>query len=288
VIDIVREDVSMTTPDHGPAVQRILLGANLQETREAVPLSITEATKILGWHSGKLSRIESGDGITNTDDLADLVKAYGASAELADQWRQLARDARRRLPPARVPSWAAKYVHLEAAAQELAMFAEASWPGPMQTKDYARAMLARAVTVPAADVDRMALDREKRGDVLATPGAPLVWLVVGEEALHRELGGRAVLRAQLEHVRDMAMVPHINVQVLPFSGGAHSAHGVPFTIVTLVAGRPGIVYLEFLDRSEYVGGDAVRVYARAFDELRSDALSPQATLDMLNRRIDQL
>ena len=184
--------------------------------------------------------------------------------------------------------WAAKYVHLVAAARELKLWNADAFPGTVQTADYARAQLERVVTVRPADVEPMAQDRAKRVERLRAPGAPRLWLVVGEEALHRSIGGPETLRGQLEQVRDLAELENVSVQVMPFSAGAHASHGVSFSIVNLMEGRPGLVYVAGLTTSDYLGREHQRVYDLVFDKLRADALSPQGTIELINRRIAEL
>jgi hypothetical protein len=247
-----------------------------------------EATKALGWYVGKLSRVEQGDLKVSDKDLASAIRTYEIEPERAGELQRLAAESRRKLPPSWVKDWAVRYVHLIAAATELKLWNSDTFPGTVQTADYARETLRHAVTVSAADVDRMAEDRGKRVDRLMQPNAPRLWLVVGEEALRREVGGTAVLRGQLERVRELAELENVSVQVFPFDGGAHSSHGVSFSIINLIEGREGLVYVEGLTDSDYLGGEHVRVYDLAFNHLRAAALSPQRTMDMITRRINEL
>ncbi|KAA2264298.1 helix-turn-helix domain-containing protein [Solihabitans fulvus] len=278
----------MTEPDPGPVVQRILLGADLRDARDAAALSNADASKALGWYTGKLSKIEQGDMKVTDKDLDKAVRLYKIPADHAAKLRQLSVDARRKLPPARVPAHGVKYVNLERAATELKIFNADCFPGTVQTADYARAVLARSVTVSPADVDRMAEDRTKRLERMKSPNAPRLWLVVGEEALCREIGGPAVLRAQLEQVRELAELPHVCVQVVPFDGGAHASHGVAFSIVTLIEGRSGIVFIEGLTATDYLGGEHARIYDLAFENLRATTLSQQRTMERITQRIGEL
>ncbi|MFE0028523.1 Scr1 family TA system antitoxin-like transcriptional regulator [Amycolatopsis sp. NPDC059021] len=275
-------------PDPGPVVQRILLGADLRDAREAAGLSNAEASKALGWYTGKLSKVEQGDMKVSDKDLDKAARIYGIPKSRTAKLRTLATDSRRKLPPARAPEHSVKYVNLERAASELRIYYGDCFPGIVQTADYARGMLERSMTTSPAEVDRMANDRAKRLERMKSPDAPRLWLVVGEEALYREIGGRAALRSQLEHIKELAKLPHVCVQVIPFDGGAHASHGVAFTIVTLIEGRPGIVYVEGLTASDYLGREHVRVYNLAFENLRASTLSQQRTIERINRRIKEL
>lgn len=50
-------------------------------------------------------------------------------------------------------------------------------------------------------------------------GAPQI---LGEGALHQEIGGWEVMRGQLAHLLSFEGNPRINIQVLSFSAGAHA------------------------------------------------------------------
>lgn len=271
-------------------MQRILLGAELRDAREAAGLSSAEATKALGWYAGKLSKIEQGDAKVTDRELVKAVKVYGIDEDRTGRLQQLATDARRRLPPARVPEWAVKYVNLMAAAREVKNFSIDSIAGTAQTRDYAHATLSETVMFSAAELERMSEERAARSErfTASGPDAPLLWLVLDEAALYRQIGGPKVLREQLQKVRELAELPNVTVQVVPFDGGAHSSHGVAFTIVNLFENKPGLVYVESLTGSDYLGREHTRAYNLAYDKLRVAALSERRTTELLGRRIAEL
>jgi len=55
----------------------------------------------------------------------------------------------------------------------------------------------------------------------------------------------AVMRAQLARITELAALPHVSVQVLPFSAGVHPAMEGPFRILGFPGpDDPDVVYLE--------------------------------------------
>lgn len=274
--------------DPGPAVQRMLLGGLLRDAREAAGLTATVATKQLRWYGGKVSKVEGGDLKVDDKDLGAMIRAYQIPDDHAESLRDLARESRRKLPPSRVPGWAAKYVNLVRSAAGLSLYFPDCFPGMVQTREYARAILSASVTIAPAEVDRMAEERAQRAAQVAALTQRRVILIVGEEAVYREVGGRDVLRGQLEQVRELARLPHVTVQIIPFSSGAHASHGVAFTMVRLFDDRPGITYIEAHTGSDYLGTEGSRVYSIVFDTLRASAMSCQDTIDVLTRRITEL
>jgi transcriptional regulator with XRE-family HTH domain len=105
--------------DPGPAVQRIVLGEELRELREAAGLSSDDAASALGWYRAKISKVETGAAKLADKDIARLIEVYGIPSDRQDQLRRLAKEAARRLQPARVPDFATKYVNLEGSAVDV-------------------------------------------------------------------------------------------------------------------------------------------------------------------------
>lgn len=60
---------------------------------------------------------------------------------------------------------------------------------------------------------------------------PQVSSVVDEAALRRLVGGRAVMRAQPNRLSEVAELPHVTIQVVPFGRGGHAAAAGSFTIL---------------------------------------------------------
>ncbi|HEY1572262.1 MAG TPA: helix-turn-helix transcriptional regulator, partial [Pseudonocardiaceae bacterium] len=98
--------------DPGPALQRLLLGDQLRALRVGRSLSAEDVTGQLGWYRAKLGKIESGTMRATTADIDALLTLYGVRGRPAAEVRDLAKDARRKTPPARVADFAKQYVAL--------------------------------------------------------------------------------------------------------------------------------------------------------------------------------
>ena len=71
--------------------------------------------------------------------------------------------------------------------------------------------------------------------------------------LRRPIGGRKVMRAQLEHLIQAAGQPNITIQVIPFAAGWHPALYGMFNIFRFPAEQlPDIVYTEALTSAYYL------------------------------------
>jgi len=94
--------------------------------------------------------------------------------------------------------------------------------------------------------------------------------------LRVQVGGPAVMRAQLLRLADLATRPDLILQVLPLRTPAHVQPVSPFTMLEFAdAAHPAVVYLEHLTGSLLLeDGEDVRRYQAVFDHLRTEALGP--------------
>jgi hypothetical protein len=134
----------------------------------------------------------------------------------------------------------AEYFALEDIATEIRTWQLSFVPGLLQTPDYARAL---AVGNGAwADLDEIEPFVEARMERQARlrGNHPLhVWAVLHEGALRQLVGGRDVIRAQLDHLLTAAELPNVKLQVLPYLAGAHPGMTSAFTIISFA--EPGAV-----------------------------------------------
>nr|WP_237534526.1 DUF5753 domain-containing protein [Streptomyces sp. SID3343] len=155
--------------------------------------------------------------------------------------------------------------------------------GLLQTWDYARALL-RAVRrddTPAM-IDKLVELRMARQQLL-TRAAPLtLWAILDEAVLHRRVGGRQVMCAQLEHLATVGTAPNVTIQVLPYSRGAHPGMAGPFSVIELGSGDPNILYVDSPTGNIYVERPAqVRHHEDVFNHLRAEALPADESAELI-------
>ncbi|MGH3926320.1 MAG: helix-turn-helix domain-containing protein, partial [Pseudonocardiaceae bacterium] len=193
-------------PGGGPTVLRILLGAQLRRLREAMGLTREAAGYTIRASESKMSRLELGRVSFKERDVADLLILYGVTdADERDSLLSLARQANEpgwwHRYSDLLPSWFQAYVGLEEAASRIRTYEVQLVPGLLQTEEYARAVTAQGLeTKSPEEVDRWVSLRMRRQRLLTRAGAPRLWAVVDEAALRRPIGGRDVMRGQLEHL----------------------------------------------------------------------------------------
>lgn len=270
-------------------VTRVQLGILLREWRDRAGLSSKDAADLLEWHPSKLSKVEKGAARISAAELDRLLDKYGVPAEEAERMRALGKEARKRGVAGRVPDWARTYVELEQGADEIKLYDGEMVPGLLQTDEYARALLATSLIAPPEDAPERAAERVQRQQRLTSDNPPDLWVVLGEAALHRLVGGRAVLRRQLEWLLELANARNVSFQILPFSAGEHPALGTQFCLLNFTEPAATFVYLEGLTDATYFDrAPHTEVYARAFRRLLVAAANERESMRMLGDRIEEL
>ncbi|MEU8702192.1 DUF5753 domain-containing protein [Streptomyces sp. NPDC048680] len=156
----------------------------------------------------------------------------------------------------------------------------------MRGRHYARALYrANPEMLTSERVDELVGMRMQRQEVLAHERAPRICVIEGEAALRGEVGGASVMRPQLDQLLALGDRPNIEIQVMPFSAGAHAGlvgafvvFGFPtptFSDVVCIEHVTGTLHLETPDETDR--------YTLAFDSLRSAALSPVDSRDLIHR-----
>jgi transcriptional regulator with XRE-family HTH domain len=274
----------------------MLVGARLRRLRTELGLSREEAAQAIRASEWKIHRLENGQVGFKDRDIIDLLARYGVSdpAEVAD-FLTLAREAN---TPGWwqhygdvLPSWFRTYVDLEQAATLIRTYEGQFVPGLLQTDDYMRAVVRGAhLEESGEEVGRRVRLRLARQMLLTRQGPPRLWAVVDEAALRRPVGGREVMRGQLERLIEATKLPNVTLQILPFAVGAHAAMGSAFSILRFADREiPDIVYLEHLTNAVYLDRrNEVERYLDAMELLCVDSEPPARTVELLERILREL
>jgi transcriptional regulator with XRE-family HTH domain len=268
-------------PAHMRTVGSRRLVIELKQFREAAGLTGEQVAEQMGWSAAKVYRIEGDRVRVLARDAQRLLKLYGIVGEQADAVMELARMARVKdwwhQYSGAIPEWFQFYVGLEAATSAMQEYNAELVTGLLQTEAYARAVMAAAMRADGEDgIDRQIAVRMQRQKRLSAPDAPVLWAVMNEAVLRRQVGGPDVMRDQLAHIDQLAARPNITVQVLPFAAGAHPAMLGSFTLMQFPdpADRD-VVYLEAETGALYLEKpEDVRRYSLMIDYLRAQALGP--------------
>jgi transcriptional regulator with XRE-family HTH domain len=283
-------------PAGGPTVQRMLVGARLRRLRTDMGLTREEAAESIRASEWKIHRLENGQVGFKERDMVDLLRLYEVSdpGEVAE-FLALAREAN---APGWwqhygdvLPQWFRTYVDLESAASLIRTYEGQFVPGLLQTDGYMRAVVRGAhLEDSGEEVGRRVRLRMARQTLLTGEQPPRLWAVVDEAALRRPVGGRDVMRGQLERLVEATKLPNVTLQVLPFASGAHPAMVGSFSVLRFPDQElPDVVYLEHLTSALYLNkADEVDRYLHVMETICVRAAAPDQTVELLERTLDEL
>jgi transcriptional regulator with XRE-family HTH domain len=280
----------------GPTVQRMLVGARLRRLRTEMGLTREEAAEAIRASEWKIHRLENGQVGFKDRDIVDLLRLYQVTdPEEVAEFVTLAREANSpgwwRHYGDLLPSWFRTYVDLEAAAALIRTYEGQFVPGLLQTDDYMRAVVRGAhLEDNSEEVGRRVRLRMARQTLLTREQPPRLWAVVDEAALRRPVGGREVMRGQLERLLEANKLPNVTLQVLPFAAGAHAAMVGSFSILRFGDQElPDVVYLEHLTSASYLNkSEEVDRYLHVMESICVRAAAPDRTAELLGKILDEL
>jgi transcriptional regulator with XRE-family HTH domain len=275
-----------------PTVRERRLARSLRQLREGANLKIEEVAEKLEISASTVSRMETAQVGVRPRDLGFLLDMYEVSGPEREQLLQIARERRQQ-------RWWQEYADLpniavaglEDDASTIVQFSALLVPGLLQTEAYARAVL-EAIRLDArpVDIERRLQLRIHRQALLTGEHPPEYWVVLDEAALRREVGGATTMAEQLGRLIEVAKLPNVTLQVLPFSSGEHPGMDGDFTILHYrESADPDVVYIENTGGDMYLEErEVTRRYNKLFDHLRAAAQNPGESIRTLGSIQSQL
>lgn len=266
---------------------RIQIGATLKRMRTEADVPREAAAQKLGCTTATIGNIEQGRTKITHGDLVALLGLYGVPADQVDDLLEVNRAAHRAVKRVRgggdIQPHQRRAADLINAARGIRFYSPEVFPGLLQDEGYARAIM--APTGHTSDVLETRLRfRLGLAEVLRREPEPLeLWVVVGEAALRKNIGGREVMRSQLRHVADVCRDrPNVTVQVLPLNTREHYLIGATVTIYRFDRGLHEIASVDTTIGEQFFERDSSVAEAIGnFDDIRAKALDPLTSVDMM-------
>ncbi|MDP9792467.1 transcriptional regulator with XRE-family HTH domain [Catenuloplanes nepalensis] len=272
------------------------LGLTLLQQRTAKGLSQEQVAAAMRCSPAKISRQENGTTLPTPGDVMELLSLYDldATSALYQQMVSLAREAREtnwwNAYGATLSGHYTKYIAYEDEAEWAGNVQLARIPGQLQTREYAAEVIGVRWRHEPDRHARLVAARLERQDLLRKPDRPLkLTAIISEAALRTDVGGPAVMSAQLDHLVQVCQQQrNIELQVLPFTTGAHLAESGPFALLAFGAGEPGLGYLETPGGEMFVEKpEEIQHLHDVFAQLRHLALPPTESLGFITEFKEQ-
>ncbi|WP_432122929.1 helix-turn-helix domain-containing protein [Streptomyces sp. S1] len=262
--------------DRGIAVINVV-GRQLR--RQAVGVRAAEFAHAVGYGEDMIYKIEGGKRIPRPEFLDKADEVLGANGLVSAMKEDVAKVG--------YPKRERALAKLEARAVEMQLYDPLNMHGLLQTPEYARGLfLMRRPVYTQDEVERYTAARVARKAVFERDPAPETSFVLEECTLRRPLGGRAVLRRQLEHLLEVTELRHVEIQMMPLDQVEH----VGLSLVEVMKFEDGTA----IGRSSDVSGGRpmtdlkrLRLLELRYGILRTQALTPGATVDALHRLLKE-
>ncbi|MFZ3594464.1 helix-turn-helix domain-containing protein [Streptomyces sp. BH104] len=250
-------------------------GVELKRRREDAGLTQVELGIRVFVSGGYIGQFEQAIRKPQLDVARRIDESLQTDGIFERMWRGLIDDHR-------YAGYFAEVVELESLATEISEFAPALVPGLLQTSAYARAVtLAMHPFATDEYIDERVSGRVERAAILKDVGRPEYWVILHENVLRIPVGGRVVMAGQLDHVAALARRRTVVVQVLPYANGAYAIMTGDLRLMEF-EDAPPTAYTEAVYSGNLLDDPAVvRQVQAAYDQLRAVALSPEASLALV-------
>ena len=252
------------------------LGLRLREIRFAAGFSGRRLGELAGWHSSKISKIEYGKQPPSPADIRawceycgasdqsdELIASLHAAEGMFVEWRRMERTGLRQAQESVLPLWER--------TQNFRIYSSRMVPGPVQTDDYIRTVLEsvrarRELPDDVEDAVRVRVDRQR----LTQVGNHRFAIILEENVLRHQVGGSAVMAAQLGHLLIASALPAVSLSVIPL--GADRSYVRPVESFWLF--DDDLVNVELVSGHLTVTQPReVAMYAKTFSDLAALAVS---------------
>ncbi|MER7044477.1 helix-turn-helix domain-containing protein [Streptomyces jumonjinensis] len=196
-----------------PAVE--MAGAQLKAWREGAGKRVVEFGLLIGYSEDLIRKIERGARIPRPEYLDKADSALNAEGRISAMKKVMAE--------ARYPKKIRELAKLEAQAVERSAYGSHNLHGLLQTEEYARALIGTRRPAHSPDeVERGVAARVARQSLFERSPAPELSFIQEEVTLRRPIGGRMVLRRQLERLLEVAQLRNVEIQVMPTAANGHA------------------------------------------------------------------
>jgi transcriptional regulator with XRE-family HTH domain len=256
-------------------------GRQLKLLRLRAGITREELGRQVGYSTHSIASYETGRRVPPPrfiDQVDEILDAGGVLVAMKDE------VARAQYPP-----FFRGMARLESEAVELLAYDTHVVKGLLQTEQYMRAVLSmRRPLLDHETIEQRVAARLTRQEIFDRWPAPLLCFVLEEAALRRCLGGRSVLRGQLEHLLTLGSRRNVEIQVMPTEQEDNAGVDGAFTVITNRDGAK-FVYLEAQGHSRLlVDPEQTQLAAARYGIIRSQALTPRESQRFIETLLGEL
>ncbi|GAA0590568.1 helix-turn-helix transcriptional regulator [Streptomyces crystallinus] len=247
-------------------------GAELRRERERAGMTQEQLGSVIFCAASLIGQVETANKVPTRNFSERIDAALGTEGRFSRLVGLVLRS--------QLPTWFQPYAEMESQATYISTFQAQVVYGLLQTKGYARAVLGAH---DPTDLETVVAARLERQRILERDSPPVLWVVLDEAVLCREVGGKAVMRDQLAYLLSVCSRSWIYLQVLPFSAGEHPATRGSFNLLR-ADDHPDLFYAESYDTGNMTANpQVIRERSVGYARLQAAALSPEDSAALIAR-----
>ncbi|MBC9727183.1 helix-turn-helix transcriptional regulator [Streptomyces sp. TRM68367] len=256
------------------------VGRQLKLRREAVGMRAADFGKVVGYGEDMVYKIEGGKRIPRQEYLDKADEVLEAGGLIAAAWEDVKN--------VRYPKKVRELEKMEAKAVELLSYGNHNLHGLLQTEEFAWALLRTwRPALPEDQLERTVAGRMARKKIFQRSPAPELSFVLEEVTLKRPVGGRMVMRRQLEHLLELAQLRNVEIQVMPMDRWDHPGTGGRIQVLKFGDGTAvGRMDDEFSGRP-VADPKQLRILELRYGIIRAEALTARESLAFIEQLLGE-
>ncbi|MEI5099369.1 helix-turn-helix transcriptional regulator [Streptomyces sp. PmtG] len=252
------------------------VGRQIKVWREAAGMRQAQLGAAIGYGGDMVASVERGRRVPKPEFLDGADKALGANGKISSMKKDV--------EEARYPKNVRDLKNLEDKAVELGAYASHHIHGLLQTPEYAQSLYAvRRPAFTEEEISRHVAARMARKAVFDRSPQATLTFIQEEVTLRRPIGGRMVLRKQLEHLLEIGGLRHVEIQVIPTDRDDHAGMDGSFRLIKLRDGKT-LAYSAGQLFSQVISDcRQVQILELRYGMIRAQALTPRESLAFIEQ-----
>jgi predicted transcriptional regulator len=247
-------------------------GAEIRRLREAAGLSQTDLAELVNVSRAYISHVELGKTRCRCDFASRVDSALKAGGQIIQAWNELLES----IKSAKYATYFVNFPKAESTANLIRVYETHIVNGLFQTEAYA--------SVIQREPEDVATRMNRQRQVMSKP-SPVIFVVLEESILHRQVGTPEVMREQLEYLLELSERPGIRIQILPtvYVEDARAA----FAIATQADRHEAAYIVTATEGMTSADPEDLANLSKAFASLQADALNVRESRALIRRVIDE-
>ncbi|WP_214413113.1 helix-turn-helix domain-containing protein [Sphaerisporangium fuscum] len=252
----------------------------LQRLRQAAKLTQRQLGARLKYSDSMVNMVEQAKRPPSEDFAKLCDQVFGLDGVMTRLYLGIVRN--------RAPQYLLSWLDEEARAHCLRTWQPMVIPGLLQTEAYARAVLASWPGITDEELEEKLTNRLQRQAILHRENPPVFHVILDEDVIRHPVGSPEIMREQLRYLLEIAQLPNVTIQIVPYEARPHCGLQGGF----IIAERNNHVYAAYVD-VQPVGRtlddpQVLMELLRRYDAIRAEAVPFKQSLRLIEEAVNHI